>query len=273
MTRQQNPHATFVSLLLTLSLLATANTHSAELFSAVDSTTYQRLAVENRSSLAKYAHLSKRLRLVTINTEVLLGDQKEFSISPFSDVSIPVSRTDLRMSDSKSSFQWTGRYLNAPLSRDAFLNLQRSRDVEPEYAKRLYATLFELQISGAKYIYDEEAGESREASAVYPDPVTGRYDHRKLLSRSTGASAGYFEIVLDVKPPLPEGETNDDGAPFSAIYAVRSLPSDRRYHIVYEVDPAKSVPVGPVDAINNPDAARRLEEYRNLEKALENSSQ
>lgn len=251
-----------------IGLLLAGASISAELFSDVDAETLQRLLVENKSTIAKYAHQSKRLRLVTINTNLLLGDDASLTISPFPDVSLQLERYAIEYPRGDQSFRWSGRFVNPVVSAEEFARQQRGLNTSEERIERMYSRLFELQIHGAKYFRDPASGEVREISAVRVDEQSGKYDLSRITAKNAANESTFYEVIFDIRLTAPIGTVGPDGTPFVAIYSVRSLPSDRQYHVVLEVDPNMAVPIGEFDRAAYPDASRRLDEYRRLEESL-----
>lgn len=237
-----------------------------------------RIIQENRFDVEEAAFFAKRYRIVRLNTDLLFEDTSEIAISPFPDVTIRLRKQSFNRRNNDLGFTWTGRYTDTPLSRQEFIAQQGPSDASAERtAGRIYDKIFSVRITGSKYTFDQKTGKTKSLSGMRYDPVQRRHvtEHEKFLADSRPDLAVFYEVLFNLHPPAIDSESN---FPYSAAYLLRSLPGDRRYHVIYELDESKTVPTRLENAKPTAEQAERLRRYnddlarRNRERSASENS-
>lgn len=227
--------------------------------------------VANSQFIQKELYFAKRWRVVRVNTDLLLSDQTELSLPLFDSTAIPVTRDKLEERNARSTFTWYGHCDYKSFSLESFItfNPQRSEDE----ARRLYNNLVGVQITGERFVYDEDPAQSVALSGMHFDNESGRFvyereRHGDLEDRGTVV----YDVRFDLRPVLPPSARPPGQQLGTVEYRLRSMPVDRKYAILYEVDEAKLVPRIEVGAIPTPEQSAKIERYRRHLEALEKDS-
>ena len=258
----------FVAVLSLLTPSSAAN--SNEILIPVTGDEQARLLKKGHHFLEQLRYVSKRIRIVKVNTDPLLGDVSSVVISPFDDVSISLDRSNLQVRPNGLGFVWEGFYGGLPETKTQTLTGLAAEGLDADTASRFYDDVFSVKITGSKYVFDNTTGKSESLSAITVDSsgvLIPARDSNRLKSKRDRRE--FYEVLVDLRPPpILSAQRNDvrDARPRS--YQVRSLPADRRYHVVYEVDPEKLLPVGKFDAASNPEAAEKVRKFREFRKSL-----
>jgi len=255
--------------LIVLARLALAD--PPELLLPVDGAEEARLIAQNRGFLEREAYFAKRNRIVAVNTDLLLEDNLELSIRLFDDVRILATRTSISLHDMGENFTWRGRYAMPPFSLDEFLKSKPDRPRDE--AERLYGQLFDIQIGGTEYVFDGDPSTAEGVAEMRLDPSTGHYvygSERLAEKRERGIS--FYSVRFGIRQLTPKELLRQGQGLYMAEYVVRSLPMDRRYNVVLEIDPQKIFALGDNHTKPNPEQLQRAEEYRKFLDSLENAT-
>ena len=142
----------FLSFALMLSNVSTAD--APELLIPVTGEEAKRIIAANEYFIKKEEYFAKRHRIVRVKTDLLFGDEENLTLSLFNDVSIPIKRKEIEVLDGGINFTWYGQYAVTPFTVDEFV--QSNAHLREEIARRVYGNLFDIRISGTKYVFTDD---------------------------------------------------------------------------------------------------------------------
>lgn len=253
-------------LAVTLILSNVAIAEHPELLIPVIGEEEQRVLAANQYFIKKGSYFAKRYRIVRVDTDLLLGSDEALTISLFDDVSIPVVRKEISVRNGGVNFTWRGRYASVPFTPDELASFNPGMSLE--HAERLYDSLFEIRIGGTQYVFDKDPANAEGVAGMRQDPETGRliYETERLAQKLKEGTIVYG-VSLNLLPLIPES-IRQGQKPLSVEYQIRSLPMDRRYSAVYELDPDKRLPMGDGNYNPTPKQAEKLRQYKEFLESL-----
>lgn len=172
--------------------------------------------VNNEQLLKEYLSVAKRHRIVRVNADLLLSEEK-IRIALFDGLSLIFEVTDLRMRP--DSFNWTGMISEPPYTVEDLLNMAFFKTLE--MAKMAHTAMFGISISADRYLRDDNTGGSWRA--FHSDRNT--LDTKVKPWDSSEGTTSFYAIRASFDHPI-----------LHAQYRLRSLESDPQYHILIEVD-------------------------------------
>lgn len=192
-----------------------------------------------RQDLLKVARFGKQHRIVRIDPQLLPSNPERISISPFNGITVKLVRTGFTASPDNSAWEWRGRYAVLPFARPDFQSSQEEQGADPAMAGALFDSTFTVRIVGTTYSFLGDPGKAEPKSAVQFDERTKRWRrtgdiHADDGTQLDGKKGEFVEITADFQVPSSNPEAT---GPLGAKYSIRSLPTNRLYHVVYEVDP------------------------------------
>ena len=197
-----------------------------------------------RSDIDAYGEIVRRGRLVKINPDLLAGNPDTIVISPFSDVSVSLTRSNFVASPDGTAWQWDGTYTDLPFSRDEFSSLQVANGVNPSTAERIYDEEFTTKIFGATYVVLAGSEHPQPKSARRFDKDSGRWisiSDQQAATKEYDRSPDLSDEFVVVSADFSSYDSNAGSAEgYRRIFAIRSLPGNRRYHLVFEIDPGEN---------------------------------
>jgi len=232
----------------------TAFAQAPELFIPVTGSEEAIVQAKNAYFLKKELYFAKRHRIVRINTDLLLQDEKsraQIIANLFDDVTFTYEVTERDIKPDQLGARLRARFTNPPtgLVRD-FMNVGSGMTLSA--AESLLDDVYGLSILGALYVHDARRDRFWPAY-LFTNYAPGRPSSEvrpKKLPPSHATTYGFWSNILD---------------PFSNDkYFLRSIPGDPQYHVVWQIDYSKTFakPDHPGDEIMWPEE-RRLENESN----------
>ena len=225
-----------------------------------------RVWAANEYFVRKGGYFAKRYRIVRVNTDLLLGKDEEFTISFFDDVVMPVVRKELSVRNWGVNFTWYGQFASPPFTPEELASL--NPNLSSKLAGQMYDSFFGVRIGGTQYVYDTDPANAEGVAGMRQDPVTGRliYEQERLAQKLKVGTIVYG-VHLSLRPLL-SASIQQGQQPFSIEYQIRSLPMDRRFSVVYELDPDKRLPMGDGNYTPTPEQAEKLRQYKEFLESL-----
>ena len=232
---------------------------SQELLIAVSGGEENRVARANDYFLRKEGYFAKRFRIVRVNTDLLLGDVESFTITLFEGRMLPATRQSVEFGEWNATFIWSGNQSSVPFSAMDIATSNPS--LTEKAANDIYENLTGFSVFGTQFVFDGKPELAEEVAGMRRDPNTGRIYHNRerlagKLNRGTTVYSTRFDIRLVSNESLAGTE-----------YQLRPLPMDRRYSVLYEIDPNKIFEV-PRDQPASPEIQERYQLYRDFVDSL-----
>lgn len=238
-----------------------------ELLKGTSAQVENRLRLENDYFVKKNGYTSKRSRMIQFDTSVLLGDAAEIDISFFDDVRVIVRRIDLDVDENGLNFHWTGVRADAPFT------LQKFKSSNPrladDVAERIYDQQFGISIRGSKFVFVDDPAESSAVTGYKINMQNGRLERNdQLLAEELRTGTVVYDVRLDLRYFDFSNSSPRSAQPRTMDFKVRSLPADRRYSVVYELDPNKRVPISEVGIPLTPEMQAKRDQYDEFLRSL-----
>lgn len=244
-----------------------AHADPSELLIPVTGKEEQRASEVNSYFLKKDGYFASRYRIVRVNTDLLLGPEEELTISLFDGVKVPVVRKELDVRNEGINFAWHGSYATVSVTAEQIA--QANPGMSLDMARQLYSTVYEFQIGGTQFVYDQNPAEAEELAGMRQDRSTGRLVHQKeRLAAKLLDGTTIYSVSFNIRPILPSKSSSRNQEHLSPTYQLRPLPMDRRYSVLYEMDADKIIEFSDDMDSLSPDEAENVREYRSLLQSL-----
>jgi hypothetical protein len=238
-----------------------------ELLIPVDGAERDRVVESNEYFIKRGAYFARRYRVVRVNTELLLGDQPQVNASLFDDLSIFLTRDKFSAPNDGQSFVWQGHYTAAPVTSDEFGRL--NPNVLASKANIVYKHLFNVEIRGTQYVFDQDPADAEAVAGMRHDRTSGRiiYETERLAEKLARGTVVYsvradlnLSAILEYSPTYRGQEVSE--------VQIRPLPMDRRYSVVYELDPDKMIYLDEPGTPKSPEQREKQRQYREFLDSL-----
>ena len=224
-----------LTLCFTLSLSMAAKASDNRLFIPIDDIKAEKITSYNVPEISIQKYYSSRSRIVKVNTDLLISGAEEIVLNAFEDVELEVIPEEIDRTDSFGSIVWHGNqkyWSDITVHRDRGNGFSAEEERKEEIGKYTIMTF---------YLYPWDV--NRESGEVNPsvNSTIGTFERVPSIGENeekTGSSKINKRAFFTV-----DGSFNVLG---KGAFSVKPLKHTPKYHLVYELDPRKSIGQGDV---------------------------